>query len=58
MSAALVAVLGQTVAHQLFGANENPVGAVIQVKSVPLRVIGVFASKGQTPMGRIRTISS
>jgi macrolide transport system ATP-binding/permease protein len=49
--AALVAVLGQTVAHQLFGANENAVGAVIQVKSVSLRVIGIFASKGQTPYG-------
>jgi macrolide transport system ATP-binding/permease protein len=50
-NAALVAVLGQTVSHQLFGADENPVGAVIQVKSVPLRVIGVFASKGQTSYG-------
>jgi macrolide transport system ATP-binding/permease protein len=51
MNAALVAILGQTVARQLFGANENPIGAVIQVKSVPLRVIGVFASKGQTAYG-------
>jgi macrolide transport system ATP-binding/permease protein len=51
VNAALVAVLGQTVAYQLFGANENPIGAVIQVKSVPLRVIGVFASKGQTAYG-------
>ena len=51
ISAALVAVLGQTVSRQLFGANENPIGAVIQVKSVPLRVIGVFASKGQTSYG-------
>ncbi|MGA2128158.1 MAG: ABC transporter permease [Xanthobacteraceae bacterium] len=49
-NAALVAVLGQTVSHQLFG-DENPIGAVIQVKSVPLRVIGVFASKGQTSYG-------
>jgi macrolide transport system ATP-binding/permease protein len=51
MNAALVAVLGQTVSHQLFGATENPIGAVIQVKGVPLRVIGVFASKGQTAYG-------
>lgn len=50
-SAALVVVLGQTVARQLFGAYENPVGALIQVKSVPMRVIGVLASKGQTPFG-------
>ncbi len=50
-NAALVAILGQTVSRQLFGADESPIGAVIQVKSVPLRVIGVFASKGQTAYG-------
>jgi len=51
-SAALVAVLGRTVANQLFAADENPIGAMVQVKSVPLRVIGVFASKGQTSYGQ------
>lgn len=51
MNAALVAVIGQTVSRQLFGAAENPVGAVIQVKTVPLRVIGIYASKGQTAYG-------
>jgi macrolide transport system ATP-binding/permease protein len=50
-NAALVVVLGQTVTRQLFGADESPIGAVIQVKSMPLRVIGVFASKGQTAYG-------
>jgi macrolide transport system ATP-binding/permease protein len=49
--AALVVVLGQTVARQLFGADQNPVGAVIQVKSMPLRVIGTLVSKGQTSFG-------
>jgi macrolide transport system ATP-binding/permease protein len=49
--AALVVVIGQTVARQLFGANENPLGSVIQVKGVPLRVIGILASKGQTSFG-------
>ena len=50
-SAALVAVLGQTVARQLFGNDESPIGAMIQVKSTPLRVIGLFAPKGQTAYG-------
>jgi len=50
-NAALVVVLGQTVSRQLFGADESPIGAVIQVKSVPLRVIGILASKGQTSFG-------
>ena len=50
-AAALVAVIGQTVATQLFGASQSPVGALLQVKGVPLRVIGVLESKGQTPFG-------
>ncbi len=50
-SAALVVVIGQTVARQLFGEGQNPVGSLIQVKNVPMRVIGVLASKGQTPYG-------
>lgn len=50
-SAALVAVVGQTVLRQLFRTYESSLGAVIQVKSVPLRVIGVLASKGQTSYG-------
>ena len=51
-SAALVVVIGQTVAKQLFGESQNPVGALIQVKGVPLRVIGVLEGKGQTSYGQ------
>jgi macrolide transport system ATP-binding/permease protein len=47
----LVIVIGQTVYRQLFGPNENPIGAFIQVRSVPLRVIGVLAAKGQSAFG-------
>jgi macrolide transport system ATP-binding/permease protein len=50
-TAGLVAVIGQTVYTQLFARDENPIGAVIQVKSVPLRVIGVLAAKGQSAFG-------
>ncbi|MGD0023774.1 MAG: ABC transporter permease [Xanthobacteraceae bacterium] len=50
-NAALVAVLGQTVARQLFAADENPIGAPIEVKGVTLRVIGTFVAKGQTAYG-------
>jgi macrolide transport system ATP-binding/permease protein len=50
-SAALVAVIGQTVATQLFGHSQTPIGALLQVKGVPMRVIGVLESKGQTPFG-------
>ena len=47
----LVVVIGQTVYRQLFGPGENPIGAFIQVKSVPLQVIGVLVAKGQSPFG-------
>lgn len=51
-AAALVVVIGQTVATQLFGESVDPIGALIQVRNVPMRVIGVLASKGQTPFGQ------
>ncbi len=49
--AALVVLIGQTVARQLFNPGENPIGAPIQVKGVPFRVAGVLGPKGQTPFG-------
>ncbi|HEX8755197.1 MAG TPA: ABC transporter permease [Steroidobacteraceae bacterium] len=51
-SAALVAVIGQTVFRQLFEPYENPVGATLLVKGVPLKVIGLYRAKGQSPMGQ------
>jgi macrolide transport system ATP-binding/permease protein len=51
-SAALVAVIGQTVYRQLFEPYENPIGATLLVKGVPLEVIGLYAAKGQSPMGQ------
>jgi len=50
--AALVALLGQTVVRQLFAADENPIGALIQVKGVPLRVTGLLSPKGQSTFGQ------
>jgi macrolide transport system ATP-binding/permease protein len=51
-SAALVVVIGATVEQKLFGVGQSPIGALIQVKDVPMRVIGVLESKGQTPFGQ------
>jgi macrolide transport system ATP-binding/permease protein len=48
----LVVVIGQTVYHQLFRPDENPLGAIIQVRNVPLRVIGVLVGKGQSSFGQ------
>ena len=51
-SAAQVVVIGQTVSTKLFGASQIPIGALMQVKGVPMRVIGVLEAKGQTPWGQ------
>jgi macrolide transport system ATP-binding/permease protein len=51
-SAARVCLIGRTVLANLFGPHENPIGATLLVKSVPMRVIGVLASIGQTGFGR------
>lgn len=51
-AAALVAVVGETVRRQLFAAGESPVGASILVRGIPLRVVGLYAPKGQTAYGQ------
>ena len=51
-SAAMVAVIGQTVARELFGAHENPLGAGMLVKGRSVRIVGLLAAKGQTPYGQ------
>ena len=46
-----VAVIGQTVAENLFG-DDNPVGQNLQIKGLPFTVIGVLSPKGQSLDGR------
>jgi ABC-type antimicrobial peptide transport system permease subunit len=47
-----VVVLGQTVVDQLFGRGVDPIGAMVRIKDVPFRVIGVLEAKGQTTWGQ------
>lgn len=51
-SAALVAVLGETVRRQLFGTFQNPIGATVQARGVALQVVGILDTKGQTSFGQ------
>lgn len=46
-----VAVIGQTVATNLFGEND-PVGKRLRIGSVPFEIVGVLASKGQSGFGQ------
>lgn len=48
---AKVAIIGQTVAQQLFG-DADPVDQVIRVKKVPVTIVGVLEKKGQNSMGQ------
>jgi len=50
---ARVAVIGQTVANELF-QNEDPLGADIQIGAVPFRVIGILEPWGTDPHGMDR----
>jgi putative ABC transport system permease protein len=50
-SAAKVALLGRTVAQNLFG-DADPVGQTIRIKNVPFTVTGVLTAKGQSPTGQ------
>jgi putative ABC transport system permease protein len=47
-----VALLGRTVAEQLFGAGFDPVGLQIRIRNVPFQVVGVLEPKGQSPGGQ------
>jgi putative ABC transport system permease protein len=47
-----VAVLGKTVSDKLFGPGVDPTGLTVRVNNVPFLVVGVLASKGQSPMGQ------
>ena len=49
-STAKVALVGQTVAYNLFG-DENPLGNIIRIKKIPFQIVGVLGAKGQSGMG-------
>ena len=48
---AKVAMIGQTVATQLFG-EADPLDQVIRVKKVPVTIIGILGKKGQNSLGQ------
>jgi putative ABC transport system permease protein len=49
-STAKVALIGQSVAYNLFGDND-PIDAIIRIKKIPFRIIGILGAKGQSGNG-------
>ncbi|MGO4666236.1 ABC transporter permease [Bosea sp. 2RAB26] len=47
----IVAVIGQTVAKNLFG-EQDPLDQMFRIRNVPFKVIGVMAPKGQSALGQ------
>jgi len=45
-----VAVIGETVRQNLFGATD-PIGQTIRIKNLPFRVVGLLSPKGQSAAG-------
>src|SRR5205823_1316849 len=50
-NASNVAILGQTVATNLFPNGQSPIGQLIRIRNVPFTVVGVLASKGSSGFG-------
>ena len=43
-----MALIGKTVAENLFGDDIDPIGKTIRIKKSPFMILGVLESKGQS----------
>jgi len=50
-TAAKTAVIGETVARELFG-HDDVIGQYIRIRNIPFEVVGILAPKGQSAMGQ------
>lgn len=53
-SASNVALIGSTIAENLFGEDVDPTGKTIRIQNNPYLVVGLLATKGQSLEGRDR----
>ena len=47
-----IALIGTTIATQLYGEGSNPIGQPINISGQPFEIVGVLESKGQSAMGQ------
>ncbi|CAM3173533.1 ABC transporter permease [Vibrio rarus] len=51
-SSAKVALIGHTVAKELFGSVDGALGEMVRINKVPLHIVGVLGAKGQDMKGQ------
>ena len=49
---AKVCLVGQTIVENLFPNGENPIGQTVRIGTIPLKIVGVLAEKGENGMGQ------
>jgi len=47
-----VAVIGGTVADNIYGPGSSPIGSILRINNVPFEIVGLLARKGQSAMGQ------
>lgn len=50
-TAAKVCIIGKTIIDNLFPNESDPIGKIIRINQVPLRVVGILKAKGYNSMG-------
>ena len=51
-NSAKVCIIGKTVLKNLFGEGANPIGQMIRVDKIPLKIMGVMQEKGSNTFGQ------
>ncbi len=51
-NAAKVCIIGKTVATNLFGEFEDPIGKTIRINKIPFKIIGTLKPKGENSFGQ------
>jgi putative ABC transport system permease protein len=51
-NAAKVCIIGKTVLKNLFGEGANPIGQMIRIDKIPLKIMGMMAEKGSNTFGQ------
>ncbi len=51
-NSAKVCIIGKTVATNLFGEYEDPIGKTVRINKIPFRIVGTLKAKGENSFGQ------